>query len=160
MMRIKKVLWVHEKGKQKFLDSYCPLHREKFESERNLRRSDISFRIYFIRFQSHQMPSLQHSLVWCFVWRDGSRTQLAFVSFEHPLAHEERFWREWLTQWVRHVIKRTESLLCWTTQRQQVDYQIAILRWFFKCFNQINISMQGKGKILLDVSKTLSRLIP
>jgi len=40
--------------------------------------------------------------------RKGGRTQWTFVSFEHPLAHEERCWREWPTQWHRRVIKRTE----------------------------------------------------
>jgi len=65
---------------------------KKFRSERNL-RSDVSFNIYFICCQSHQMPSLTHSSIWCFVWRDAARTQWAFVSFEHPLAQEQRCWR-------------------------------------------------------------------
>jgi len=39
----------------------------KFGSEINLRRSDFSFKIFFICFQSHQMPSLAYSLIWCFV---------------------------------------------------------------------------------------------
>jgi len=42
-------------------------------------------------------------------WRDGWRTRWTFVSFEYPLVHEERFWREWPTQWHRCVIDRTES---------------------------------------------------
>jgi len=41
---------------------------------------------------------------------------------------------------------------------QHVDRQIDILRWFFKRLNQLNISMQGKDKICLDVSKTLPYL--
>jgi len=28
--------------------------------------------------------------MWYFVWRDGGRTQWAFVSFVHPLTHEEK----------------------------------------------------------------------
>jgi len=44
---------------------------------------------------------------------DGGRAQWAFVSFEHPLTHEVRCWREWPTQWHRCVIESTESQLCW-----------------------------------------------
>jgi len=32
-----------------------------------------------------------------------------FFHYKHPLAHEERFWTEWPTQWHRCVIERTES---------------------------------------------------
>jgi len=123
MIRIKNALWIHEKGKQKHFGTYCLLRREKIRQGRNLGRSD-SFWIDFICCQSHQKSSIMHSLIWCFVWRDGGRTQWAFVSFEHPLVHEERCWREWPTQWHRCVIKWTESQFCWTIQWQQVDCQI------------------------------------
>ena len=107
---------------------------------------------------AHRNPSITHSLIWCFVWRDGGRTQWLFVSFEHPLVHEERCWRELPTHWHRRFLKRTESQLCWTIHRQQVDCQIVKLRWFFIRLDQLNSSMQGKGKILLDVSETTCRL--
>jgi len=70
------------------LGNHGLLRREKIRQRRNL-RSD-SFQIDFICCQSHQMPSLTHSLIWCFVWRDEGRTQWTFVSFEHQLAHEVR----------------------------------------------------------------------
>jgi len=44
-----------------------------------------------------------------YAWRDEGKTEWTFVSFEHPMAHEERCWREWPTQWYRCVIKRTQS---------------------------------------------------
>jgi len=65
-----------------------------------------------------------------------------FVSFQQPLAHEERRWIEWPTQW--HSCIRSESQLWWTIHRQQVDCQIAIPWWFFIRLNQLNSSMQGK----------------
>jgi len=145
------------KGKQNYLGTYCLLRRVKIRQRRNLRKSD-SFWIDFICCQSHQKPSITHSLIWWFVWRDGGRTQWVFIPFEHPLTHEERCCREWTTQWHRCVIKRTESQLCWRIHRQQVDCQIDILRWFLIRLNQLNSSRHGKGKIPLDVSETSSRL--
>ena len=50
---------------------------KKIRQLRNL-RSD-SFYIDFICCQSHQNPSITHSLIWCFVWRDGGETQWMFV---------------------------------------------------------------------------------
>ena len=89
-----KGLMISWKGKQNYLGTYCLLRRVKIRQQRNLRKSD-SFWIDFICCQSHQKPSITHSLIWCFVWRDGGRTQWAFVSFEHPLTHEERCWSDW-----------------------------------------------------------------
>ena len=79
MMRPKRLM-----KKKKTWDSCCFLYREYIRQRKKF-KSDISFEIYFICCQLHQMPSLTHSLIWCFVW-DGGRTQWTFVSFEHPLA--------------------------------------------------------------------------
>jgi len=64
MMWTKMVLWVCEKRKTKTFSHYL-LHREKIWQRKK-------FNLGFIYFQSHQMPCLMHSLIWCFVWRDGA----------------------------------------------------------------------------------------
>jgi len=40
-------------------------------------------------------------------WLDGWRTHWMFISFEHQLVHEERFWGELPTQCHRCIIERT-----------------------------------------------------
>jgi len=40
MIRIKKALWIYEKGKQKYVRPYCLLRWEKIRQRRNLRRID------------------------------------------------------------------------------------------------------------------------
>jgi len=57
---------------------------------------------------------------------------------------------------VRYYKNRIKTLL--NDSETAAECQIAFLRWFFLRLNQLNISIQGKGKMFLDVSKTSSRL--
>jgi len=81
----------------------------------------------------------------CFIWTSvGSWGKML-----ERVAHTKRH---------RCAIKRAESQFCWTIHRQQVDCQIAILRWFFIRLNQLNNSIHGNVKILYNLSETSSRL--
>jgi len=97
MIRTKRALWIYEKRKQKSLGSYGLLRREKIGQRKNLRRFDS-----FQKFSSavNHTKAIFYALVfWCFVWRDGCRTQRTFVSFVHPFAHED--WGKMLERVVR-----------------------------------------------------------
>jgi len=87
-------------------------------------------------------PSFMHSFVWCFLWRDGGRIQWTFVSFEHPLAYEERCWREWSRTPVCYLKNRIITLLNDSST--------------FESAEQLN-AWKGK-KYFQEVSKTLSHL--
>ena len=94
MIRTKKALWIYEKVEQKYLGSYCFLRREKIRQRRNLRSGSLNI-FHLLLVTSKVVPYA--FLMWCFVWRDGGRTQWAFVPFDNPLAQVERCWREWST---------------------------------------------------------------
>ena len=103
------------------------------------------------RFHLLLITSHTHSLC---VARCGQNT-VDVWSFKHPLAHEERCWREWPTQWHRCVNEKNR-IITLLNDSSTASWLPNFLSWLFKCFNQLNSSRHVKGKILLDASEASS----